>query len=224
MVIFKWVVGILIAVMLGLFLHYTLPSRDIVQIVGTDVKRMDIGNSIFWASPDAGTNKESTRDVRFINVAFPDGKPFVYRNEDTDWSWPPYFKFDSGTITAQAQSLAKQDEVWVAVRHYGWRIKLFTIFPNAVSIKQVSGPDAFLFPWFNTVFFLILGAILYGFYRVMATIKERQVDPVLESLEETADNVSRYAEETHSAAQEKAQNVEKGLKGWFKRWFGETKK
>ena len=159
----KWIVGIPLVLVIVLFAHYTLPGRDVVRIVGTDVKRMDIGSSsLFWAAPDAGTNPNWTRDVRFINAVWPNGEPRVYRNEDTEWRWPPYLKFNSSNVTAQAQDLAKKDgEVWVAVTHYGWRIQLFTIFPNIISIQEVSGPNAFLIPWFNIIFFLVLAAIAY---------------------------------------------------------------
>ncbi len=111
----KWISLALVALVIGLFLQYSLPSRDIVQIVGTDIKRMDVGGSSWlWASQDAGTNVNSTRDVRFINAVRPNGKPSVYRNEDTNWGWPPYFKFDSGNLNAEAQAYAKQDGTWVA--------------------------------------------------------------------------------------------------------------
>ncbi|MBL4852981.1 MAG: DUF1523 family protein [Robiginitomaculum sp.] len=30
--------------------------------------------------------------------------------------------------------------------HYGWRIKLLSMFPNAYKIREVSGPDVRLVP------------------------------------------------------------------------------
>jgi len=162
----KWVFGFIAFIIIAVMLNYFLPSRDIVKINGTDVKRMDISKgSPFWDRPDAGTNREATRDVRFINAERKNGKAQVYRNEDTEWSFPFYFKFDSGDLNAQAQSLAKQDDQWVAVRHYGWRIKLFSIFPNATSIKKVSGPDVFLIPWFNIFFLGTIALILFLIWR-----------------------------------------------------------
>ena len=55
----KWIkrlfVFLLVIITVGL-IHYYLPQRDIVEVVGTDVKRMDIGKgSPFWDRPDAGT-------------------------------------------------------------------------------------------------------------------------------------------------------------------------
>ncbi len=221
MTILKWIIRILaipFVIFVILFLHYTLPSRDIVQIVGTDVKRMDVGRtSIFWASPDAGTNPNYTRDVRFINAAWPDGSPRVYRNEDTNWNWPPYFKFDSGNLVAQSQALAKsQETVWVAVTHYGWRLKLFSIFPNAITIRPVAGPDVFLIPWFNIIFLSLLVLLIYIVWRLMRRFKRQNIDPVLEDIDDMMDDVEQSASQAHARAQE----TKKGFKAWLKRWFG----
>ena len=202
---------------LGGFLHYTLPGRDVVKIVGTDVKRMDVGRyAVFWANPDAGTAQISTRDVRFINTQAESGKVRVYRNEDTDWSWPPYFKFDSGNVTAEAQALAQQGDQWVVVKHYGVRIKLFSIFPNAVGIRQVEGPNHFPIPWERIlVFGLLLGLFLAIRARVRR-IRERHIDPLADSIQGNINETIESARETYEAGQEKK-------RGFLKRWFGESK-
>ena len=222
MKVIKWIVGIPLLLIVLAFAHYTLPGRDIVRIVGTDVKRMDIGaSSWFWAAPDAGTNSSWTRDVRFVNTVWPDGKPRVYRNEDTDWGWPPYFKFDSSNITAQAQDLAKKDgDVWVAVTHYGWRIKLFTIFPNAISIRQVEGPDVFLIPWFNILFFIVVAAILFATARALAIFKRLRVDPIVDGIDDFIDDVGENAGQTHSRVKKNVTSATSGFRRWLKRWFG----
>ncbi len=214
MSILKWIIGIPLVILLIVFAHYNLPSRDVVKIVGTDVKRMDISSTAwFWASPDAGTNAGSTRDVRFINAVRPNGKVRVYRNEDTNWNWPPYFKFNSGDMTAQAQALAQEPDTWVAVTHYGWRIKLFTIFPNAVKIKKVDGPDVFLIPWFNIIFLSLIALLLYIIYRLMRRFKRETVDPMVDDM---VGDVERGTEEVR----ERAEAARSGARGWFKRWFG----
>jgi hypothetical protein len=80
----------------------------------------------------------------------------VFRNEDTGWGWPPYFKFNSADLTAQAQAYASAaDKPWVLVKYYGWRIRIFSIFPNAVSLQTVSR-DYDHFPLFNVVFISFL--------------------------------------------------------------------
>ncbi len=118
----KWVFGTVLAVFVLGFLHYTLPQTEIVRIVGTENRRIDFGeNSLFWAAPDVGTAATGSRDVFFINAVYPDGDTMEYRNEDTGWGWPPYFKMDSFSTQTQAKELISLPSapVWVAVTHYG---------------------------------------------------------------------------------------------------------
>ena len=148
--------AVLAVFVLGL-LHYVLPQTDVVRIVNTDVRRMDFGaNAIFYAGTESGTNGSGTRDVRFIETVDADGDPMVYRNEDTGWGWPFYFKFNSADLQARSADLSSTREapVWVAVRHYGWRSRLLSAFPNATSISRVDGPDVGTFPWLALSIFI----------------------------------------------------------------------
>lgn len=145
-------IGLVALVMLMLFavLHYTLPQRDVVRIVNTDVRRMDFGwNAIFYAGADGGEASGQNRDIRFVEAVLPDGSPMVYRNEDTGWGWPFYFKFDSADVQARAADLVSTRDapIWVAVSHYGWRSRLLSAFPNATGLRTVDGPDVRFFPW-----------------------------------------------------------------------------
>ena len=213
----RHVPALLLFVVAAVALNYWLPDRDIVRIVGTEVKRVDVGsNAPFWDRPDIGTNEERTRDVRFINAQLPNGRTKVYRNEDTGWGWPPYLKFDSGDVTAMAQGLSNESEQWVAVRHYGWRIKLFSIFPNATSIKRVSGPDAFLMPWFNIVFIGLLLALWLYLWRIWHRFRSARIDPVADSI---GDGVSDAAREVGDGVSGAA----KAGRGLLRRLFGTTK-
>ncbi len=203
------------------FIFYYLPARDVVQIVGTDIKRMDVdAGSVFWDRPDAGTSGSETRDVRFINAVTPDGKPKVYRNEDTNWSFPFYFKFNSGDLNAKAQTLAKEPDAWVAVTHYGWRITIFSIYPNAVKIHRVDGPDTKLIPWFNIIFFIVLGLLIFWIVRTLRRFKARRLDPIGEKigseLEEAADAVGS---KTHAAKRELTETGI-GIRNRIRRWMG----
>lgn len=212
----KFIKRILILILLvagGLFLHYNLPHHDVVQIVGTDVKRIDIKKGSFgWGRPDAGTDQFDTRDVRFINTVRANGKPSVYRNEDTDWGWPPYFKFDTGNLTAEAQDIAKKDDMWVAVRHYGWRIPIWSIYPNAVSVKVVDGPKTRIIPWFNIIFLIVLFLIILWILLRIRRFKINRVDPIADKIEDAAGAAQDDINETRSAIGKR-----------FRKWFGTGK-
>ncbi len=190
MVYLKWVFwGVFWAVILG-FLHYTLPQHDIARITDTYEKRVDFGeNSIFWANSDSGNASAPTnRDVFFVQAFRTNGKPMIYRNEDTGWGWPPYFKFDTSNLQAEASDLISKRSAsaaqWVSITHYGWRNEFLSIFPNAISVKPVDGPDATIIPWFNIILLTVLAALVWGIWarwRKFRTRREkRKVDEYTE--------------------------------------------
>lgn len=156
-------VGIVVVliVFLALFFHFNLPRTAVVQVSGTDVKRVDQAAKAKEAQAETAEQiAQQTADVRFINAKSRDGKPMVFRNEDTGWGWPPYFKFDSADLTAEAQAFAADpSKPWVLVKYYGWRIKVFSMFPNALSLKAVDRNYSH-FPLFNIAFFVILIAVV----------------------------------------------------------------
>lgn len=210
----KWGVLTLLAILIVTVLHYSLPQRDIVRIVGTDVKRMDIGSrGWFWAEPDSLTEQERNRDVRFINAVFPDGDPFVYRNEDTNWSYPPYLKFDSGSITAQAQALTSthNDPIWVVITHYGWRFELLTMYPNVVGIRKADDPEETLIPWFNIVLLSVLGYLVFLVYRFIVRLRERHIDPLQKDVEAAFDDLADSSRQT-------ANDVRFRWRRWLSAW------
>jgi hypothetical protein len=96
----KWGIRIVLILIVGAFLHYTLPQRDVVQIINTYNKLTEIGaNWMFYSIEDMGTgdrNQATSATSASSTRCFPTGKTvMVYRNEDTGWIWPPYFKWDS---------------------------------------------------------------------------------------------------------------------------------
>lgn len=187
----RWTFRILILALLGGLLHYNLPDRDIVRIVNTEVRRVDFGtNSWFWQSAGVGDAVNTqNRDVLFIEAIRPNGNPAVFRNEDTGWGWPPYLKFDTANLQAEARDMVSDgDETqWVAVRHYGWRNTFLSIFPNATSIKPVAGPDTRLVPWFNIIFCTLLAVIMITIWRLWRNFWQRRVDPMIDSVEDSAE-------------------------------------
>ena len=152
-----WTIRIAIVAAVAVALHWSLPKREIVRITGTDVVRMEVEETN--AQGEAVT---ISRDRRLINTVQPDGDPHVFRNEDTGWGFPPYFKFDSADLAAEAEDSAstRDDPDWVIVTYYGWRIPIFSIFPNAVGIQPAEGPEQTLIPWFNIVAIVVVAALL----------------------------------------------------------------
>lgn len=216
----KWGIRILLVLIVGLFLHYTLPQRDIVRIVDTGNRITQIGaNWIFYSIEDTGTGAETntTRDIRFIDAVYPDGSSvMVYRNEDTGWFWPPYFKWDSSTLQAEATNLRSTNVApqWVAVTHYGWRVPLVSAFPNAVSITPVDGPDVRLIPWINIILLSFLAFAVFMARRMWLQFRERMIDPALADVGETFDAVGNRAE----AVQKEARGFFGRIGAWLGTW------
>jgi Protein of unknown function (DUF1523) len=217
----KWAIRIVLILIVAAFLHYTLPQRDVVQIINTYNKVTPIGaNWIFYSIEDTGTGAETTattRDIRFIDAVYPDGESvMVYRNEDTGWVWPPYFKWDSSTLQAEAANLQsnKSAPTWVAVTHYGWRMPFFSAFPNAVKISPVAGPDVQLIPWLNIVILVMLAFIAFMARRMWLQFRERMVDPMLANAAETLDSVDDRA----LAARDQARGFFGRIGAWFATW------
>jgi hypothetical protein len=164
----KIALGVLLLAGVALFLFYNLPRTAVVQISGTDMKRVDRASGKVverQAVDDPRRGTLQTNDVRYINSVARNGKTRVFRNEDTGWGWPPYFKFNSADLTAQAQAFASvQDKPWVLVKYYGWRIRIFSMFPNAVSLRTVDR-DYSHFPLFNIVFIGLLAVAVFIVWR-----------------------------------------------------------
>jgi len=156
------------AIWLILFLQYYLPSTRKVQVTGTDVKRTDTA---------AVDDTITSRDMRLINTRDPiDGETHVYRNEDTRWGWPPYFKFDSGDLAGDAANImAHQPNATVLITYYGWRIPMMDLYPNATHLEIVD-PRYTHIPVFNIAFLLLMfGSAGYLFYRARKWLRGRRL-------------------------------------------------
>jgi hypothetical protein len=158
----KWFKGVILGATLlvvaasALGLYYVLPQYDVVLITGVEVKRVDNDGVINAENPADGP----TRDVYFINTENPTTKKvMVYRNEDTGWSFPWYFKFDSADIQAKAQGYSRDSQQLALISHYGWRIQILSVFGNITSIEATNSRDE-PFPWFNTIFFSVITLIV----------------------------------------------------------------
>ena len=202
----KWSFWIVFWALVATFLHYTLPQNDVVRITVTYTTRVDFGeNSIFWAHPDTGNAVDRvSRDVFFIQAIKPNGRPMVYRNEDTGWGWPPYFKFDTTNLQAESADLrsTSAEPVWVAVKHYGWRNEFLSIFPNAVSVRQVAGPDVRVIPWISISILVVIALLVWAIWARWRKFRANRIDPLLDD-----------AEDSWERAQASAS-------GWWNSWKG----
>ena len=213
----KWSLRLTVLLIVGLFLHYTLPQHDIVRITNTYNRLTTVGSENSWAyaSPDSGTAESgTTRDIRFIEAAYPDGSVIVYRNEDTGWVWPPYFKYDSSNLQAQAGNLKSlaSAPTWVSVTHYGWRFAFLSIYHNAIGVKEVAGPDVRIIPYVPIIVLLLLAFGYVMLRRMWAQFLERTVEPAMAEVEETWDGVEARADLASTKA--------KGVMGRIGVWFG----
>ena len=187
----KWFFIITFWTFVATFFHYTLPQKDIVRITDTYEKRVDFGeNSIFWATADVGTDGTvANRDVFFIQTRRADNDSvMVYRNEDTGWGWPPYLKFDTSNLQAEAADLKSVASApqYAIVKHYGWRNEFLSIFPNAISVKPVDGPDASKgIPWVNITVLTLFFMMVYFIWVRWRRFRMARIDPALEEMQDS---------------------------------------
>lgn len=208
--ILKWAFWIVFWAVIATFFHYTLPQYDVVRITDTYEKRVDFGaNSIFWANSNSGeATGRINRDVFFIQSVRPNGRPSVYRNEDTAFSWPPYFKFDTSNLQARANDLRSTEAapVWVAIKHYGWRVQMLSTFPNALSLKVVAGPDARPINWTTIVVLTLFALLVWGVWSRLNRFWDNRIDPLLDDAGDSLRDAHRNAS------------------GWWSSWTGGGKR
>lgn len=186
----KWTVIIVFWALVAAFFHYTLPQRDVVRIVNTYEERQELGDwtRMFWSVPDDQSESLINRDVQFIQAVRTNGRPIVYRNEDTGWSWPPYFKFDTANLYTEANDAVSTQAAprWYVLKHYGWRNEFLSIFPNAISIRPVDGPDASKgIPWLNIFVLTMFAALIYAIWVRWRRFRRARIDPRLEEISGT---------------------------------------
>ena len=204
----KWLLILTFWVLVGAFFHYTLPQHDIARISDTETRRVDFGeNSIFWSSPDSGNaTGQVNRDVFFIQTIRDNGRPMVYRNEDTGWGWPPYFKFDTNNLQTEAADLRSTSEnpKWVAIKHYGWRNEFLSIYPNAVDVRRIDDPEATIIPWTNIIVLTVLALLFWAIYVRWRRFRMARIDPMMSDVEEGFADASDAVKGTGSR-----------MRGWF---------
>ena len=138
----KVILSLIIIIPQILALAYYLPRTKYIELVGTEVKRNQ-------------SKKNKVVDRRFVMAReIVDGDTVVFRNEDI--FWPPYFKFDSGTLSGKVMNWQSDNkERKIKATFYGWRIPIFSMYPNLTSLEQVKNYKQII-PWFNVFAILLL--------------------------------------------------------------------
>lgn len=154
---FKTVTFVIIfAIFASLFglVEYATPHYRVAYVTGVEVKRAD---------PSKKANAQSSfKDTYFIYTAEADdpNDVKVYRDEDTRWGFPFYFKFNSADVAGVATNLANagqgEHRQLAQIKYYGWRIKILSQFPNIVSIKPLDKADDVSRPIFAYILYALL--------------------------------------------------------------------
>ena len=217
--------GVIFGVLVFLFLDYALPSRHTVRVTNVYNQITDLGwNGIFYASPDTGTvqTADGRRDIRYIATVQPKGRPYVYRNEDTGWIWPPYFKYDSSNLHAiAADSVSTADAPrWMNVTSYGWRVSWATIYPNAISMRQVAGPGDRPLNWPALVILGVIGALLLLLWRMWNQFHERSIEPRTRRAGRVIEHIDARADAAQAEVVANTRKAAGRMRNWVDSWRG----
>lgn len=126
---FAFVLLALLAVAGTVLLDYVLPTHTIATITGAEVKL-----AAKAAAPAPGSAQQPLRDMYLIYTQHDIADVRVYRNEDTGWRWPFYFKFDASDVQATALALANAHQQ-AYITSYGWRMQMFSLYPNITHLR-----------------------------------------------------------------------------------------
>ncbi|SDJ54055.1 DUF1523 family protein [Salipiger marinus] len=176
---------------------YALPRVSVVQVVATEIKRVDMQN------PDASVATQDVYQIQTTRVS--DGKPRVFRNED-NWI---YLKFDSADLQTLAANAARKDAA-VAITSYGWRVPFISMFPNAISVKEVEA-DYRHFPLFNIIFLAAwFGALAFLWYRINKKVADTRRR--IEERRLASEAEERAAEERRALEADRSRDAERKAK------------
>lgn len=182
----KWVLAIVVLAIVGAFLHYVLPKREVATVTSAYNRFVEPGEIRGLRSlteADALATGRPGVDVFFINARSRDGDLLEFRNEDTGFGFPWYFKFDSATLHNEAQEAVStaDNPRWMVIRYYGWRMPWVSMFPNAVSMRPAESADVRLIPWFNIILLALIVAVIWAVAARLHRWRHRRADPVAAS-------------------------------------------
>lgn len=161
----KWLRQLSVALLIflgttyGVLVAGSLPRTVKVYVVGTEpakpLDRLDTGGSAGLG----GGMVEGLLLTRSI-----EGEILRFQNRNTNWGWPPYFKFNASELSRQAHALALEEpSALVEVRYYGFRLGLSAAYPNALGMSPAR-PGPLPEPYLGWVVLAIhlLGAVVVG--------------------------------------------------------------
>ena len=178
----KWVIGLLMLAVVGLFLSYVLPKHEVAYITDAYSRFVEPGEMrgvrAFSEQDTTTAQGRIGQDVLFIVGRSRDGDLLEFRNEDTGFGFPFYFKFDTATLDNQAREAISTPEnpKWMVIRYYGWRLPWVSMFPNAVSMKPAPSRDVTIVPWFNIILLILLVAIVWAIWARIRRWSRRRRD------------------------------------------------
>ncbi|MDQ3796281.1 MAG: DUF1523 family protein [Pseudomonadota bacterium] len=73
--------------------------------------------------------------------------------------WSPDFKFNSPTVQAKAQDLARSNKVALAT-YYGWYMPVFGLYSNIVDLDAVNPHYTPSYPIFNIIYWIMLAMVV----------------------------------------------------------------
>lgn len=152
--------AVIALLLLAGLLAYVLPQHRVAYIDGSEVRRGD--GTVIKNSSDLPPRQEPGIDMYYVYASNPARTDvYVFRNEDTGFGFPWYFKMDSAELQARAQLLARKEGQLALVTYYGWRIPVLKLFPNAVDIEAWDRAEE---PWpvFNLTVLALLAIALGG--------------------------------------------------------------
>lgn len=148
---------------LAVAVNFFMPSYADLNITGVEVKRVDKDGPLSQSNPADGP----TRDVYYIYTRNPENqKVMVYKNEDTRFSFPFYFKFNSANTQALAQAMSN-DKSLAQVKYYGWRVTMFDKFPNVIKLTKIDSPSELSKPYISYILYVLVLLSFIWFFQLV---------------------------------------------------------
>jgi hypothetical protein len=112
------------------------------------------------------------------------------------------------------------------ITHYGWRIEIFSMFPNAVDIDLAAGPDVYPIPWFNIGFFIILALVLVTAWITWRSFVENRWKPFLAelALDDRFENATGGAAQVWRWLRANARERRQRWRDWLDTWKPKDKR